>query len=362
MVRTPNQPSTVASMRAELLAAGEGLAENADVLRSVLAGCGDCIKILDLDGRLQFMSEGGKRVMEVEDFGALKGCPWPDFWTGAGNLDARRAVETARAGGVARFKGAADTAKGTPRHWDVQVSPILGSDGKPAFLLSISRDITEEWRAASELKEAVERQALLSAELQHRIKNTLAMVGAIANQTMRGDNVAAAREAFAARLMTLSHAHDILLQTSWTNAPIKEVLNGALAPHRSGQGRIRAHGPDLELQPKQALALAVAVHELATNATKYGALSGNGRVEIVWSIEAIDEVPSFRFTWTESGGPPVSQPASTGFGSRLIERMLGNDFAGRVVISYHPDGVVCELIAPLSALTDSDKFMLATPA
>jgi two-component sensor histidine kinase len=351
MRTTPDQPSTIASLKAELIAAGEGLADNADVLRSVLAGCGDCIKILDLDGRLQFMSEGGKRVMEVDDFSALKGCPWPDFWAGAGNANATVAVEKAKAGGVGRFKGAANTAKGTPRYWDVQVSPIMGSDGKPSHLLSISRDITEEWRATSELKEAIERQALLSGELHHRIKNTLSMVGAIANQTMRGDNVAAAREAFAARLMTLSHAHDILTRTSWTNAPIKEVINGALAAHRSGQGRIRASGPDIELQPKQALALSVAVHELATNATKYGALSGGGRVDIVWSDQPIGSVPSFRFTWTESGGPPVSEPAPDrkGFGSRLIERMLAGDFSGEVKISYRPDGVVCELIAPLSS-------------
>jgi two-component sensor histidine kinase len=342
--------STVASLKAELIAAGDGLADNADVLRSVLAGCGDCIKILDLDGRLQFMSEGGKRVMEVEDFSALKGCPWPDFWAGAGNLDAAAAVATAKAGGVARFKGAADTAKGTPRYWDVQVSPILGSDGEPSHLLSISRDITEEWRSAADLKEALERQALLSGELQHRIKNTLAMIGAIANQTMTGDSVAAAREAFAARLMTLSQAHDILTKTSWTHAPIKQVLNGALAPHRSGQGRFRISGPDLELQPKQALALALAVHELATNAVKYGALSGDGFVDIKWSKEVANALPSFRFTWTESGGPLVLQPASKGFGSRLIERMLENDFAGKVTTSYSPSGVICELTAPLSAL------------
>src|ERR1700710_2437791 len=97
-------PSTIESLNGELIAAGAGLAGNDDVLRSVLAGCGDCIKILDLQGRLQFMSEGGKRVMEVEDFGPLKGCPWPDFWTGAGNLEAARAVEEARSGRVARFK------------------------------------------------------------------------------------------------------------------------------------------------------------------------------------------------------------------------------------------------------------------
>ena len=362
MQSTLEQP-TVASLKTELIAAGEGLADNADVLRSVLAGCGDCIKILDLDGRLQFMSEGGKRVMEVDDFGMLKGCPWPDFWAGAGNADAISAVEKAKAGGTARFRGAANTARGTPRYWDVQVSPIMGSDGKPSHLLSISRDITEEWRATSELKEAAERQALLTGELQHRIKNTLAMVGAIANQTMRGDNVTAAREAFAARLMSLSHAHDILTRTSWTHAPIRDVMNGALAAHRSGQGRIQASGPEIVLQPKQALALSVAVHELATNAMKYGALSTGGRVDIVWSDDPIESVPSFRFTWTESGGPPVSEPAPDrkGFGSRLIERMLAGDFSGDAKISYRPDGVVCELIAPLSALgAPGDPSIAAT--
>jgi hypothetical protein len=104
---------TVTSMNNELVAAGHGLAGNDEVLFSVLSGCGDCIKILDLDGRLQFMSEGGKRVMEVEDFGKLKGCPWPDFWVGDGNKEASAAVAKAKAGGVARCKGAANTPKAT---------------------------------------------------------------------------------------------------------------------------------------------------------------------------------------------------------------------------------------------------------
>jgi two-component sensor histidine kinase len=348
-------PLTAKSLNIELSAADPLLVGNDEVLRGVLAGCGDCIKILDLDGKLQFMSEGGKRVMEVEDFGKLKGCPWPDFWAGEGNIEASRAVEQAKAGGVGHFKGAANTAKGNPRHWDVQVSPILGQDGRPSHLLSISRDITEEWRATAELKESAERQALLTGELEHRIKNTLAMVGAIANQTMRGDSVALAREAFAARLMTLSHAHDLLTQTSWASAPIKEVVNGALAPHRSGQGRIRAAGPGIDLVPKQALALSVALHELATNAAKYGALSADGKVEIEWAEATVESIPSFRFTWTESGGPAVVEPApeKKGFGSRLIERMLANDFGGQVRTQYRPGGVVCELIAPMSRLTDT---------
>ncbi len=95
----------------------------------------------------------------------------------------------ARQGKTARFQGAANTAKGTSRYWDVQVAPIFGEDGEPAYLLSLSRDITEEWRATNELREAAERQKLLTDELSHRIKNSLAMVSAIAEQTIRGDDV-----------------------------------------------------------------------------------------------------------------------------------------------------------------------------
>jgi two-component sensor histidine kinase len=338
----------------ELRVAGRGSAGNDELLHGILAGCGDCIKILDLDGRLHFMSEGGLRAMEIDDFAKVKGCPWPEFWEGTNYIDAVNAIDTAKAGGRGWFKGTAYTAKGTPRHWDVQVLPIRGSDGKPSHLLSISRDITDELRAFSDLKEAVQRQALLAAELQHRIKNTLAMVAAIANQTMCGDDVDAAREAFVARLMTLSHAHDILTQTSWSDAPIREIVNGALAPHRPGRGCIRVSGPNLVLQSRQALALAVAIHELATNATKYGALSTGGRVDVAWSVAELETVPHLRFTWTESGGPQVSKPAPNqrGFGSRLIEQILGNTFAGKVTTSYRPDGVECELIAPLSFPND----------
>ncbi len=120
---------------------------DAEFLRSILASSGDCIKVLDLDARLVFMSEGGQRVMEVSDFNAIRGCPWPDFWHGAKNADAKAAVAAAKAGGTGRFQGASDTMAGTPRYWDVQVTPILGHDGQPEKLLSISRDITATRRA-----------------------------------------------------------------------------------------------------------------------------------------------------------------------------------------------------------------------
>jgi two-component sensor histidine kinase len=286
--------------------------------------------------------------MEVEDFSKMKGRPWPDFWDGIEKQDAVRAVEAASSGQTTRFRGAANTAKGTSRFWDVQVSPIFSRDERPSHLLCISRDVTDEWRATTELKAVAVRQAILTGELQHRIKNTLAMVGAIANQTMRGDNVTVARDAFSARLIILGKAHDILTQTSWTSAPVQEVVVAALAPHRTGDRRIQFGGPDIQLGPKPALALALAVHELATNAVKYGALSTSGKVEIVWSNGKDETEPGFRFRWTESGGPPVTEPSKDekGFGSRLIERVLANDFGGEARTFYRPSGLVFELVAP----------------
>ena len=356
----PEVPATtVASMNDELTGAGQSLAGKDEVLRGVLAGCGDCIKILDLDGRLQFMSEGGKRVMEVDDFSKLKGLPWPDIWAGVGNTEAGLALETARGGGVARFQGVANTAKGNPRHWDVQVSPIFGPDGKPTSILAISRDITPEKRAETELAEAFRRQQILTAELQHRIKNTLAMISAIANQTMRGNDIEAARKAFTARMITLGHAHDVLAKTTWSSASIQQVIEGALAPHRTSEDRFEVGGPELLLQPKPALAIALAVHELATNAAKYGALSRDGgRVRVKWSTNLKDGIPGFDFEWSETGGPPVvtPEPSQKGFGTRLFERMLKTDVGGDVVLSFAPAGVACEIRAPLNNLVGSQPL------
>ncbi|KMO19249.1 histidine kinase [Methylobacterium platani JCM 14648] len=118
--------------------------EEAAFMHSVLASSADCIKVLDLQDRLTFMTEGGMRVMEVGDFNAIRGCPWPDFWQGQGHADAKAAIAAAKAGGIGRFQGEADTMAGNPRWWDVQVTPILDAQGVPERLLSVSRDISEQ--------------------------------------------------------------------------------------------------------------------------------------------------------------------------------------------------------------------------
>jgi two-component sensor histidine kinase len=336
------------ALNRELAAASPELVGSGDLLRGILSGCGDCIKVLDLDGRLQFMSDGGKRVMEVDNFDALKGCPWPDFWSGEGNAQAHAAVAAAKDGRMARFQNAANTAKGNPRHWDVQVSPIFGHDGKPAHLLSISRDITAEWLAIQAEKQAAERHKFLTEELTHRVKNTLATVLAIAGQTFRGETYKQARDIFNARIRTLDEAYKILTEASWSSGSMHRVADSALAPYRTDGDRFSIAGPEHDLRPHQALTMALALNELATNAMKYGALtSPTGRVEISWSVAMAENSPAFQFEWRESGGPEVVAPARSGFGSRLIKTMLSSDFGGAVDILYEPGGLVCVLRAPL---------------
>jgi two-component sensor histidine kinase len=590
---------------------------NADVLlTAILESSDECIMIVDLEGRLLFLSQGGMRGMEVDDFTAVKDSFWPDFWSGDGNVSARNAIATAAAGGNARFTAVANTAKGKPHFWDVQLRPLVGPDGRPTHLLSISRDISgeqsakaeiaklleEERQAAqreaetlrrllldapsfmclldgpehvfkianeaylqlvghrdliglpvreavpdvegqgfyelldqvyssgapfsgrgvnmnvqrtpggpfecvylnfvyqpvfdehgsvsgifvegsditdlknaelalrskelqlelaleaaemgvwectvangrfvdlkederamrllnrrsdedlhfdgfaarlhpddrlavaesaeralapegngildveyrmlerpdmpahwiharakvvttdgitkfigtvrdiSELKDAEARQHMVSGELQHRIKNLLAMVSAIATQTLRGDDIAERRETFNARLHVLAQAQDMLMSTEWESAGIYDTLRAALAPHGGSDGRFDISGPDFTMTPKQSLSMALTLHELATNATKYGALSNDtGRIKISWTIGRIGEQKDeLEFVWRETGGAAVSEPKSKGFGSRLISRVLAADFNGDVRINYPVDGVVCTLTAHLA--------------
>lgn len=199
----------------------------------------------------------------------------------------------------------------------------------------------------SDRKQAELHQQLLVNELNHRVKNTLAAVQAIAAQTFRGSGTEPKlQEAFEARLIALSNAHSILTQANWQSAEIGDVVRRTVEPH-AGSERMRVHGPPIKLVPKAAIALAMGLNELATNAVKYGALSnGTGQVAITWSVDG-PRPGTLNLQWSESGGPRVEMPSRRGFGSRLIERNLAHDLEGTVRIEYHPDGVVCRVTGPL---------------
>ncbi|WP_336488920.1 PAS domain-containing sensor histidine kinase [Methylobacterium nigriterrae] len=222
--------------------------------------------------------------------------------------------------------------------------------------IAFARDAAERaWDALGRLQ-AEDQQRLLNRELSHRLKNTLAMVQAIAAQTLRNaTDFEAAKEALAARLIALGKAHDILLTGERESAGIDAVIAGALSLHDDRQpGRFAIRGPAIEVGPKAALSLSLMMHELATNAAKYGALSvPEGRVMVDWEVAEAAE-PTVRLAWRERGGPPVSPPARKGFGSRLIERGLAGAVGGEVALAYEPAGVVCRVEAPLAGFQAMD--------
>ncbi|MER0238327.1 HWE histidine kinase domain-containing protein [Fulvimarina sp. MAC8] len=449
---------------------GEDFLEDPAFLRSVLSFSTDCIKVLDLDGNLLFMSEGGKRVMEVGDFQSIRGCPWPTFWAGEWREKADRAVATAKAGGCGHFQGSAPTLAGTTKWWDVRVTPIVEESGQITRLLSISRDITQEklletrladsekrlsaalsaagvvgiwdydiaadrihadenllrlyglnkpvspegfnpreietriheddlalyrenfsaaivgnsdfdcefriagvgntyrWMLArgrtnrnesglvdrfsgavvdiTDRKLAQERGQIVNRELAHRIRNLLSVVGAIVSQTLRHTQTTSeGQKAISKRLQALDRAQDVLLQEEITGSAIHNVVSAAVEPHLRRTTLLSVEGLPLVLKSNQLLGLSLAMHELATNAVKYGALSRDGgKLSLHWSTRANESGErTFIFEWIESGGPIVSQPERKGFGRHLLERGVAGYFSGTAKLDFRPEGLVYRL-------------------
>jgi two-component sensor histidine kinase len=310
----------------------------------VLEGSSDCIKLLSLDGKLEFMSAGGQRVMEVDDIDALIGCAWPSFWPGEGGQLAQRAVDDAVAGKVAHFQGQAPTARGNGRWWEVTVSPVPGPDGRPAKILSISRDITAR-------VEQDRMRDLLMREMQHRVMNTLAMVSAIANQSLRyAKDVDAARIAIASRIEAMRKANALLMESGVEKVSIADIARGSISAFDMPASRFSLAGAKVEVSARAALALSLVMNELSTNATKYGALSNDtGRVAIEWGLDRV--TGDLTLTWTEEGGPVVVTPKGKGFGSRLIDQALAGSLGGSTKIDFDREGVSCIICVPLDRLT-----------
>jgi PAS domain S-box-containing protein len=214
----------------------------------------------------------------------------------------------------------------------------------------IQIDITEHKRAEEHLQ-------LLVNELNHRVKNTLAIVQSLATQSFRkrssneGGDFPAAKDAFEARLFALARGHDVLTRENWESASLGEIVSEALAAYRNrqdGSEAFETDGADLRVTPSMALSLSMALHELCTNALKYGALGAPaGRVRVSWKTVAGAPENRLAMRWEESGGPPVSSPAHKGFGTRLIEGGLARELNGTVRLAYEPTGVVCAIDVPL---------------
>lgn len=255
----------------------------------------------------------------------------------------RRVFETGEPMQNVEIEGETARDPDTRRFWTEDFYPLKDEAGEVWAVGVIVHETTER-------RSAEEQRGLLLAELEHRVKNTLASVMSIAAHTLRdGGDLAGARELFIGRLHALSHAHDLLAAGNWQSADLAQVVRRSVEPYATGDaGRQTIDGPTVLLRPRAAVTLGMIVHELATNAAKYGSLSvPDGSLDVTWSREtAAGGDPRLHLVWRERGGPPVCPPRRTGFGRTLIERGLKHDLGGEARLEFETAGLVCTLSLP----------------
>lgn len=309
----------------------KALQESERRANTILESIADGFMTLDSDWRVTFLNSRGEEILRPlgKSRDQLLGKPfWEAFPQTQDSIfeeTYRRAVREQTTASVEAFYPPLDS------WFDVRAYP--SGDGLSIYFLDIS-----------ERKRAEAHRELLVKELNHRVKNTLSVVQGLALQTFKGSAMpVATTKAFESRLAALAAAHNLLTRSNWGDTSLAELASETLQATWSHDARIRLQGPRVILQPKQAVTLAMALHELCTNAIKYGALSTeSGHVEIHWSVLGQPE-PRLKLVWRESGGPPVEQPRRRGFGSRMVLQALAHEFAGQVTMDFRPDGLICTL-------------------
>ena len=305
---------------------------------------GYAIFTMDLDGTVTSWSRGAEEILGYGRQEAI-GLSFSDLFTAS---DREAGADRAELDNAKTLGRAEDTRwhlrKDGSRFWGNGMTMGIFAP-ELTGLMKILRDETPA-------KLAEDQRVLLLNELNHRIKNTLSTVQSITEQTLRAASVdPKIRKDLTDRLMAVSDAHNVLVDESWAGADLGTIVRQALAPHDHRQnGRFEIDGPLVWLSPQQAVAMALALHELATNALKYGALSTEkGQVEVTWNL-AHNQLGARQISllWRELGGPPVTPPQHTGFGTRLIARTFGQENGGHARIDYLPQGVQCVMQLELS--------------
>ena len=317
-------------------------------LAAIVESSQDAIIAHSLDGSVTSWNDGARRLFGASASDAV-GQPMPalvrdalprDWLDMLGRLQSGEQFPSFECAGIA--KG------GSPVEVSVTVSPVLEGDGRIAGVSLVARDISAR-RAAER------RAALLLGELDHRVKNILTIVSAVISQTLK---TTPTPEAFATevngRVQAIAKAHSLLTQSGHGELSLRVILQTELAPYDRGAGNVAVTGQDVALTPKAGLALAMAVHELASNAAKYGALSTiAGRLTVAWDVfpgaSAPEAMPALlKLTWAEAGGPAVSPPTRRGFGTTLIERALTHEIDAEVSREFLAGGLLCTIAVPLT--------------
>jgi PAS domain S-box-containing protein len=248
-----------------------------------------------------------------------------------------------RGGRVDNFETVRRCKDGSLIDVSLTISPIMGAEGKVVGAVKIARDITKQKRNEAQI-------VVLAREAEHRAKNLLANVRAMVHLS-QSDTPEGLRKAIEGRLEALANVHSLFAQSRWAGAELGRLVEQELSPYSHDGGRTRIDGPRTMLNPELAQGVAIALHELATNAAKYGALSvAEGRVRVEWA-PAVHRRLALR--WTEAGGPPVKPPTRSGFGTNVMEAVIRDQLKGEVRLDWRAEGLACEMVLPMS----SRRFM-----
>lgn len=340
----------VATVRAllRMREASEALRASEERYRLIVESATDyAIFTTDPDGRVTSWNAGAQNVLGFEE-AEIVGQDARVLWTPEDR--AAGAPET-------EMQGAREAGRAEDERWHLRkdgsrffahglMMPLRSSGDGPEGFLKILRDRTERRRAE-------ERQDLLIRELHHRVRNTLATVQAVAGSTIRSArSMEEFKESFLGRINALSKTHSLLTDDYWQAASLRELLAFQLQPYKDGSARqVRLDGPAIELPSELAVPVSMAIHELTTNAAKYGSLSvEGGHLVVSWTIGEGEGGRVLHLEWRERNGPPVTPPSREGFGSRLIERVLTTQASATVTIDYPPEGLCFRADIPLKPI------------
>jgi PAS domain S-box-containing protein len=307
-------------------------------LSAIVESSDDAIVSKDLNGLIVTWNKGAERL-----FGYLAeeviGKPITILIPADRREEERDILERIRRGDrIDHFETVRQRKNGSLVDISLCVSPVSDEFGTIVGASKIARDISDQKRR----EELID---LLAREADHRTKNLLTVAQATVHLA-QGDTPAALKAAIEGRLKALGSAHALLAQSRWVGADLRKLVTEELAPHsRANESRVEAEGPNVMLRPEQAQAMALAVHELVTNAVKYGALSvAAGRVRVEWGLRPGDRL---FVRWIESGGPRVTPPTRQGFGTRVMARMIVDQLNGEVNFDWREQGVICDIAVPL---------------
>ena len=330
----------------------EGGAPSDARYRAIVDTAVDAIVVIDEQGRIEAFNPAAERLFGYsagEMIGLNVNRLMPEPYHREHDCYLKRYQET----GERRIIGIGREVSGLRSDgttFPLELSIAEWRDRDHRYFTGVMRDVTDR-------KRAEQLQRLMINELNHRVKNTLATVQSVAGQTLRNaEDLAGARDSLTRRLLALAQGHDILTRESWDGADLADIVAAVVAAHAEPE-QFQIDGPPVRLAPKATLALSMALHELMTNAAKYGALSRlEGQVRLTWRRVESEPEERLQLRWEEINGPPVNEPVRQGFGTRLITNGLARELGGFVALDYRPGGVVCEIDAALARTGQSNRF------